>query len=272
MLAAIPTAVTTPSPMPPARASLASDPSRTTPAMRTADARDQQPGGRAHERVQPLRDHEHARALLALGGARHRADGGARHAVAQHQQIAGERRHQPVRAQLGHLEAAGQERHDHEQRQQAGRLGDLLEQRAGRDQPRLAWATHAGHDTHRIGRPLGWGLHFPTAPMTRPQPQPAAAASAPAVAADIPKREILGVPVAMTDYQGAVEALDAMVDSRERGYVCAVSVHSLTSALDDPEMAAVFRGATLVLPDGMPVVWAANLLGAASRGASTDRS
>ena len=50
----------------------------------------------------------------------------------------------------------------------------------------------------------------------------------------------------MTDYHGAVDALDAMVESRERGYVCAVSVHSLTSALDDPEMTGVFRGATLV--------------------------
>ena len=38
--------------------------------MRTADAGDQEPGRHAHERVQPLRDHEHARALLALGGAR----------------------------------------------------------------------------------------------------------------------------------------------------------------------------------------------------------
>ena len=52
----------------------------------------------------------------------------------------------------------------------------------------------------------------------------------------------------MTDYRGAMEAMDAMVDSRERGYVCAVAVHSLTSALDDPEMAAALRGATLVLP------------------------
>ena len=88
--------------------------------------------------------------------------------------------------------------------------------------------------------------------MTRPQPQPAAAASAPAVAADIPKREILGVPVAMTDYQGAVEALDAMVDSRERGYVCAVSVHSLTERLDDPEMAAVFRAPRSCCPTACP--------------------
>jgi N-acetylglucosaminyldiphosphoundecaprenol N-acetyl-beta-D-mannosaminyltransferase len=102
--------------------------------------------------------------------------------------------------------------------------------------------------------------------MTRTQPHPEAAASATAVAADIPKREILGVPVAITDYAGTVDALDAMVDSRDRGYVCAVSVHSLTSALDDAEMAGVFRGATLVLPDGMPVVWAANMLGAGLKG------
>jgi N-acetylglucosaminyldiphosphoundecaprenol N-acetyl-beta-D-mannosaminyltransferase len=102
--------------------------------------------------------------------------------------------------------------------------------------------------------------------VTRPQTQPQATASATAVAADIPKRRILGVPVAMTDYDGAVDALDAMVQSRDRGYVCAVSVHSLTSALDDDEMTGVFRGAKLVLPDGMPVVWAANLLGANLKG------
>jgi N-acetylglucosaminyldiphosphoundecaprenol N-acetyl-beta-D-mannosaminyltransferase len=101
--------------------------------------------------------------------------------------------------------------------------------------------------------------------MIRPQPQAGAATSATSVAAHIPTREILGVPVAMTDYRGAVDAMDAMVDSRERGYVCAVAVHSLTVALDDPEMSAALRRASLVLPDGMPVVWAANMLGAGLR-------
>jgi N-acetylglucosaminyldiphosphoundecaprenol N-acetyl-beta-D-mannosaminyltransferase len=98
--------------------------------------------------------------------------------------------------------------------------------------------------------------------MTRPQPQAQAAASAPAVARDIPTREILGVPIAMTDYRGAIDAMDDMVERRERGYVCAVAVHALTLGLDDPEMTAALRGASLVLPDGMPVVWAANMLGA----------
>jgi len=98
--------------------------------------------------------------------------------------------------------------------------------------------------------------------MSRPQPQQHAATSATAVAAGITTREILGVPVAMTDYRGAIDAMDAMVESRERGYVCAVAVHALTVGLDDPEMGAALRGASLVLPDGMPVVWAANMLGA----------
>jgi N-acetylglucosaminyldiphosphoundecaprenol N-acetyl-beta-D-mannosaminyltransferase len=97
--------------------------------------------------------------------------------------------------------------------------------------------------------------------MIRPQPQAGAAAGEIAVAADIPTREILGVPVAMTDYRGAMGAMDAMIERRERGYVCAVPVHSLMVGLDDPDMAAALKGATMVLPDGMPVVWAANLLG-----------
>jgi N-acetylglucosaminyldiphosphoundecaprenol N-acetyl-beta-D-mannosaminyltransferase len=98
--------------------------------------------------------------------------------------------------------------------------------------------------------------------MIRQQPhqQPAASATSPAAA--IPTREILGVPVAMTDYRGAIDAMDAMVERRDRGYVCAVAVHALTVGLDDPEMADALHGATLVLPDGMPVVWAANTLGA----------
>jgi N-acetylglucosaminyldiphosphoundecaprenol N-acetyl-beta-D-mannosaminyltransferase len=98
--------------------------------------------------------------------------------------------------------------------------------------------------------------------MIAPRPNPQAPGPVPAAAVEIRKREILGIPVAMTDYEGAIEAMDAMVDERERGYVCAVAVHALTLGYDDPEMAEALRDATLVLPDGMPVVWAANMLGA----------
>jgi N-acetylglucosaminyldiphosphoundecaprenol N-acetyl-beta-D-mannosaminyltransferase len=90
----------------------------------------------------------------------------------------------------------------------------------------------------------------------QPQPHPA-----PAAAAHVPTREILGVPVSLVDYDRAIAVMDDLIERRERGYVCAAPVHALMVAQDDPEMLAALRGSTLVVPDGMPVVWAANLLG-----------
>ena len=72
---------------------------------------------------------------------------------------------------------------------------------------------------------------------------------------------MLGVPVSVIDYEGTMEVMDGLVAGRERGYVCVAPVHAVMEARDDPEMLAALRGATLVVPDGMPVVWAANLLG-----------
>jgi N-acetylglucosaminyldiphosphoundecaprenol N-acetyl-beta-D-mannosaminyltransferase len=90
----------------------------------------------------------------------------------------------------------------------------------------------------------------------RHQPEPLSGA-----ASGISTRSILGVPVALTDYGSAIDVMDSLVETRERGYVCAAPVHALMVAQDDPEMFAALRGSTLVVPDGMPLVWAANLLG-----------
>jgi N-acetylglucosaminyldiphosphoundecaprenol N-acetyl-beta-D-mannosaminyltransferase len=90
------------------------------------------------------------------------------------------------------------------------------------------------------------------------QPQPRAL---PAAASDVATRELLGVPISLVDYGRAMQVMDDLVARRERGYVCAAPVHALMVAQDDPEMLAALRAATLVVPDGMPLVWAANLLG-----------
>ncbi len=74
-------------------------------------------------------------------------------------------------------------------------------------------------------------------------------------------RDILGIPMAMTDYDGAMDVMDAMVDRRERGWVCAAAVHSVMVAQDDPGMRTALTDAAITVPDGMPVVWAANLMG-----------
>src|SRR6478609_11999091 len=80
-------------------------------------------------------------------------------------------------------------------------------------------------------------------------------------AADVRTRQILGLPIAMTDYEQAMDVMDGMVARRERGYVCAVAVHAVMVAQGDAEMKRALLGSTLTVPDGMPLVWAANALG-----------
>jgi N-acetylglucosaminyldiphosphoundecaprenol N-acetyl-beta-D-mannosaminyltransferase len=80
-------------------------------------------------------------------------------------------------------------------------------------------------------------------------------------AADVRTREILGLPIAMTDYEQAMDVMDGMVARREKGYVCAVAVHAVMVAQRDAEMKQALLGSTLTVPDGMPLVWAANALG-----------
>ena len=71
----------------------------------------------------------------------------------------------------------------------------------------------------------------------------------------------VGLPLAMTDYAEAMDVMDAMVAAREPGYVCAVAVHAVMVARRDAEMRDALLGSTLTVPDGMPLVWAANMLG-----------
>jgi N-acetylglucosaminyldiphosphoundecaprenol N-acetyl-beta-D-mannosaminyltransferase len=88
--------------------------------------------------------------------------------------------------------------------------------------------------------------------QANPRPQPAA---------PLPTRDVLGIPIAMIDYEGAMDAMDAMVSARTPGYVCAVAVHAVMVAQRDPDMRAALMGSALTVPDGMPLVWAANALG-----------
>jgi N-acetylglucosaminyldiphosphoundecaprenol N-acetyl-beta-D-mannosaminyltransferase len=78
---------------------------------------------------------------------------------------------------------------------------------------------------------------------------------------DIRTREVLGLPIAMTDYSEAMDVMDGMIARREQGWLCAVAVHAVMVAQSDPEMRRALVDATLTVPDGMPLVWASNMLG-----------
>src|SRR5258708_29880661 len=76
-----------------------------------------------------------------------------------------------------------------------------------------------------------------------------------------PRAEVLGIPLALTDYERTMDWLDAMVESDAKGYVTAAAVHLVMVAQEDPETRAAVLNATLAVPDGQPLVWALQALG-----------
>ncbi|MDQ6834985.1 MAG: WecB/TagA/CpsF family glycosyltransferase [Actinomycetota bacterium] len=86
--------------------------------------------------------------------------------------------------------------------------------------------------------------------------KPAAAGVAPPQTIDV-----LGTALALTDYEGALDWMDAMVAAGDRGYVCVCNVHTVMAALEDPELRQALHGSSVNVPDGQPLVWAMNSLG-----------
>src|SRR5438045_1285998 len=90
----------------------------------------------------------------------------------------------------------------------------------------------------------------------------------PALAADALDRlvkpasaDLVGVPLALTDYDSAMNWIDATVAHREKGYVCVAAVHTVMACREDPELQAAVLGSSMTVPDGQPLVWALNALG-----------
>jgi N-acetylglucosaminyldiphosphoundecaprenol N-acetyl-beta-D-mannosaminyltransferase len=73
--------------------------------------------------------------------------------------------------------------------------------------------------------------------------------------------EILGVPLAVSDYEQILDWMDAMIAGGGRGYVTAAAVNLVMSAREDPEARTAVLDATLAVPDGQPLVWALRALG-----------
>jgi N-acetylglucosaminyldiphosphoundecaprenol N-acetyl-beta-D-mannosaminyltransferase len=76
-----------------------------------------------------------------------------------------------------------------------------------------------------------------------------------------PTAEVLGVPLAVSDYEQVMDWMDATIAAGARGYVTAAAVNLVMSAREDPETRAAVLGATLAVPDGQPLVWALHALG-----------
>jgi N-acetylglucosaminyldiphosphoundecaprenol N-acetyl-beta-D-mannosaminyltransferase len=72
---------------------------------------------------------------------------------------------------------------------------------------------------------------------------------------------VLGVPLAITDYESTLDWIDAAVAARHRGYICVAAVHTVMACQEDPALDAAVRAADFTVPDGQPLVWALRALG-----------
>jgi N-acetylglucosaminyldiphosphoundecaprenol N-acetyl-beta-D-mannosaminyltransferase len=91
-------------------------------------------------------------------------------------------------------------------------------------------------------------------------PAPFAALAEVAPAAP-PSAPILGVPLALTDYAATIGWIDEMIASGARGSLSAAAVHLVMRAHEDAEVRRAVLAATLIVPDGQPLVWALRALG-----------
>lgn len=76
-----------------------------------------------------------------------------------------------------------------------------------------------------------------------------------------PTDAVLGVPLALIDYAGALDWIDASVAARRPGYICVAATHTVVACGEDPELRAAVLGSSFTVPDGQPLVWALRALG-----------
>lgn len=81
----------------------------------------------------------------------------------------------------------------------------------------------------------------------------------------LPQIRILGVPVACATYDSALEAIKELSRAPRPTAVCPANTHILGEARHNSDFGRVLSRFDLVLPDGMPVVWALNRRGAGLR-------
>ena len=86
-------------------------------------------------------------------------------------------------------------------------------------------------------------------------------ALAPNAAQPVEAVDIVGVPISAIDMTKAIDRLAGWIGKPQSQYVCVADVHSVMVARANPSHMASMRGASMVTPDGMPLVWVGRLLG-----------
>jgi len=91
--------------------------------------------------------------------------------------------------------------------------------------------------------------HLPAPAPTPPAPPP------------MPTARLLDLQLALTDYDGTLDWIDAAVAAGAREYICVAAVHTLMESREDAALRDAVERAAFTVPDGQPLVWALRALG-----------
>jgi len=75
------------------------------------------------------------------------------------------------------------------------------------------------------------------------------------------RTEILGVGVSSVNLDDAVTRIERWIGERSRNYVCVTGVHGVMECQRDQRLRSIHNDASMVTPDGMPLVWFSHLTG-----------
>jgi N-acetylglucosaminyldiphosphoundecaprenol N-acetyl-beta-D-mannosaminyltransferase len=92
-------------------------------------------------------------------------------------------------------------------------------------------------------------------------PPASAASSAADALPPVDQAPVLGVPLAVTDYDRTLDWVDAAVVLGAREYLCVAAVHTVMESREDDALRAAVDGAAFTVPDGQPLAWALRKLG-----------
>ncbi len=77
----------------------------------------------------------------------------------------------------------------------------------------------------------------------------------------VDEEPVLGIPLALTDYEKTLDWIDATIAQRDHGYICVAAVHTVMVCQEDADLREAVMNADFTVPDGQPLVWAMNMLG-----------
>ena len=78
---------------------------------------------------------------------------------------------------------------------------------------------------------------------------------------DVEEVNILGVSICAISFEDTIKKIEEFIYSGAFHYVCFCNVHTVMTGVDDPDFRRITNEASLALPDGMPLVWAARMFG-----------